>query len=113
MKIKIIALILLTAVASSFGQGPNVRVVNPPGSPVFTTAVQGAGAAVTGSDSTDLTNAATRGLYIGGAGAVKVDLISGATGVTFSGLAAGSILPVGVKRVYATGTTATGIIALY
>ena len=68
-------------------------------------------AAVTPSDSGVISPVA-RGLYIGGAGAVKVDT-EGGTAVTFSGATAGSILPVKVKRVYSTGTTATNIVALY
>lgn len=54
----------------------------------------------------------TRGLYIGGAGNVKVDTAAGTT-VTLNSAAAGSILPIRVRRVYNTGTTATNIIALY
>lgn len=67
--------------------------------------------AVTPSDSTDLTYMA-RALYIGGAGSVNVDVADGTT-VVFAGLAAGTILPVRVKRVRATSTTATNIVALY
>jgi hypothetical protein len=69
------------------------------------------GADVAPSDTADLSPMA-RALYIGGAGAVKVDTIDGST-LTFAGLSAGSILPVSVARVYATGTDATLIIALY
>ena len=54
----------------------------------------------------------TRGLYIGGAGDVKVDMTLGNT-VTFAGLLAGTILPIQVVRVYSTDTTATDIVALY
>jgi len=53
-----------------------------------------------------------RGLYIGGAGNVKVVTARGTT-TTFVGVAAGSILPVGVTRVFSTDTTATNIVALY
>jgi len=55
----------------------------------------------------------TRGLYVGGAGDVKVDMEGGETGVVFSSVPAGSILPVRVLRVWATGTTATSIVALW
>ena len=69
-------------------------------------------AAVTPSDVADLATPA-RSLFIGGAGAVKVTTVGGET-LTFSGLAAGSILPVRVKRVFATGgTDATLIVALW
>jgi hypothetical protein len=42
---------------------------------------------------------------------LKVDMGDSGT-VTFSGLPAGVFLPIIVKRIYATGTTATNIIAL-
>lgn len=67
--------------------------------------------AVTPNDSTDLTHAA-RALFVGGAGDIKVDTVGGDT-VTFTGVTAGSIFPVRVSRVYATGTTATNIVAIY
>ena len=67
-------------------------------------------AAVTPSDSVDLTTNA-RALYIGGTGAVKVTTVAG-DAVTFSAAQAGSILPIAVRRVWSTGTTATNILAL-
>jgi len=67
-------------------------------------------AAVTLSDSTEL--APTRALYIGGAGNLKVTMAYG-TEVTFSGLSAGSILPIQVTKCFATGSTASLVIALY
>lgn len=67
-------------------------------------------AAVTLSDSAILEN--TRALYIGGAGNLKVTMVEGGD-VTFSGLNAGTILPIQVTKAYATGSTATNIIALY
>jgi len=69
-------------------------------------------AAVTPNDSTDLTISPARALYIGGAGNISVDTAAGDT-VTFSGVTAGMILPVSVKRVRSTSTTATLIVALY
>lgn len=70
--------------------------------------------AVTPSDSTDLT-AYARSLYVGGAGNVAVIMAdqSGDTAVTFVGVAAGTVLPVQVRRVMSTNTTATNILALY
>lgn len=68
-------------------------------------------AAVTPSDTVDLTTP-TRGIYIGGAGNLKVDTLGGDT-VTFNALAVGVIHWIQVKRVYSTGTTATAIVALY
>jgi hypothetical protein len=53
----------------------------------------------------------TRGIYVGVSGDLKVDLIGSGT-VTFVGLAAGVIHPLRVKKVYATGTTATSIVGV-
>lgn len=68
-------------------------------------------AVVTPSDSTDLA-LYSRALYIGGAGNVTVDMIETGSTITFSGVAAGTLLPIGVRRVRSTGTTATLIISL-
>jgi hypothetical protein len=53
----------------------------------------------------------SRALYVGGAGAVAVTMLGG-DAVTFSGVLAGTILPIRVTRVKSTGTTATLILAL-
>ena len=65
---------------------------------------------VTPSDSVDLTTVA-RALYVGAAGDVAV-LMNDDSTATFVGVAAGSILPIRVKRVNSTSTTATSIVAL-
>jgi hypothetical protein len=52
------------------------------------------------------------GLYVGGAGNVRVTMLDGAD-LLFSGVAAGTFMPVVVKRVWTTNTTATLIIGLY
>jgi hypothetical protein len=67
-------------------------------------------AAVTPSDSVQIFH--TRGLYIGVAGNVKCTMVNGNV-VTFVGVLAGTILPVQVELVWATGTTASSIVALY
>ena len=51
-------------------------------------------------------------LYIGVSGDVKVQTASGDT-LTFTGLNAGTFLPVQVIQVYNTGTTATNILGLW
>ena len=51
-------------------------------------------------------------LYIGGAGNVKVTTIGGDV-ITFTATPVGSVLPVQVIKVHATGTTATLINALW
>lgn len=68
------------------------------------------GVAVVTSDTVDLA-VPSRGLYVGGAGTVKVTMADGSV-LTFSGVAAGTILPFIVTRVWAIGTTATLIISL-
>ena len=67
-------------------------------------------ASVTPNDSADLSNPGQ--LYIGGTGNVNVDTINGQT-IVFSGVPVGTILPVVVKRVRSTSTTATNILVLY
>lgn len=67
-------------------------------------------ASVTPNDGADLANVA-RALYIGTAGNLKVTT-KGGSEITFANVPAG-ILPVSVSRVWATGTAASGIIALW
>lgn len=55
----------------------------------------------------------TRALYIGGSGDITVDMADGGSSIVFVGLLIGTILPIQVTRIYATGTTATNIVALY
>ena len=69
-----------------------------------------AAAAVTPSDATALEPPA-RGLYVGQGGNLRVRMIAGQT-VTFVAVQGGSILPLRVDQVLATGTTAQSIIAL-
>ncbi len=69
------------------------------------------GAAVTPHDSNELATA-TRGLFVGVSGNVKVTTTGGSE-ITFTGLAAGVIHPIRAKLVWATGTTATSILALW
>lgn len=68
--------------------------------------------AVTPSDGTDLA-AVSRGLYVGVAGDVSVILANDSAAVTLTGLASGIVHPLRAKRVRSTGTTATGIVAVY
>lgn len=67
--------------------------------------------AITPSDSVDLVKSA-RGVYVGATGDLKVTLFGGSA-ATFVGLAAGMIHPIACTRIWATGTTATSIVALY
>lgn len=52
-----------------------------------------------------------RALYVGGAGNVRVKTWAGTT-LTFTGVPAGSILPVRCQQVLSTSTTATSIVGL-
>ena len=67
---------------------------------------------ITPDDSTDLAEIPTTGVYIGGDGDIKVDMLDG-TATTFVALKAGVVYPFEITRVYATGTTATNIVVLY
>lgn len=76
---------------------------------VLASPVTGA-AAITPSDSADLPEC-TLNLYVGTAGAAKLTMFDGSV-VTYAALAAGRH-PIRVVRVWATGTTATGLVAEY
>ena len=65
---------------------------------------------VTPDDAADLPDAAIA-LYVTGGGDVAIDTVRGGASRTVT-VADRSLLPVGVTRVRATGTTATGIHAL-
>jgi hypothetical protein len=67
---------------------------------------------VTPNDTTDLVNGVTRGIFIGTAGTIVLTMADG-NDITFTGLSAGGIHLISAKRVKATGTTATNIVALY
>jgi hypothetical protein len=76
--------------------------------------------AITKSDTTVLSD--VRGVYVGGAGDVAVitgdawrrqlELGVAAVAVTFTGVPAGSILPVHVAKVMSTNTTASALVGL-
>lgn len=69
------------------------------------------GAAVTPNDGADL-SINSRAIYVGQAGNLAVVMVGGQA-VNFTGIAAGTLLPVRVSRVRATGTTAGSIVALW
>ena len=79
------------------------------------------GVAVTGNDSTDLTNGTCDAIFVTGAGNVSFDTpnVSLADGSVTSrtanviAMAANSVLYVRATRIRSTSTTATGIFALY
>ena len=69
--------------------------------------------AITPADS-DLTEF-TRSVYVGGVGNLSVQMADtkGDSIVTFIAVPAGSILPIRVKQIRSTSTTATNIVALF
>lgn len=67
--------------------------------------------AVVPNDGLDLTVTA-KALYVGGAGNLSIIAEGSSTSVILSNVQGGSIIPVRVKRVLATGTTATDIVGL-
>ena len=83
------------SVGNAFAITPNDATVFPPNASSSSTRVQ-----------------VTRALWIGGAGNLNVTMISGDAAL-FSGVPAGTILPIQVKQVLSTNTTATLILGLY
>ena len=67
--------------------------------------------AVTPSDGSDLSGEPFFAVYVGTGGNLKVDMADGGSAVTLSNVASGQLLPIMVERIYATGTTASNIIA--
>lgn len=67
--------------------------------------------AVTPHDSNSSINGQCLGLFVGGAGDVKVTMSDGVD-CTFSGVTAGSWMPISAIAVKSTGTTATSIVAI-
>ena len=66
--------------------------------------------AITPSDTADLA-ARTEAIYVGGAGDVAAVMGDG-TAATFKAVAVGTILPLAVRRINATNTTATLLLGL-
>lgn len=71
--------------------------------------------AVTPSDTVNLSQE-TRAVYVGGAGAVACVMVNPfnqkEVNVTFAAVPVGTTLSISTKRILATGTTATNILAL-
>lgn len=97
--------------AQIVGKSGNTAEVSTNGGVNVQSNAQGA-VVVTPNDSADLTTVPTKGIYVGVTGDLKVTLNDGST-VTFTSLSSGVIHPLSVKRVWATGTTATSILAVY
>ena len=70
------------------------------------------GLAVTPADATALPGGICRGIYATGAGNITGTTPSGAT-VVLTSVPANTVVPIDLSIIAATGTTATGILALY
>jgi hypothetical protein len=55
----------------------------------------------------------TDGIYIGGGAGVLVLVLADNTTCTLSGVITGQIYPIAVRRINATNTTATNLVAVY
>lgn len=66
---------------------------------------------ITPADGSDIANV-SRAIWVGGAGNLAVILAGDTSAVTFTGVPAGTLLPLRVKRVMSTNTTATSIVAI-
>ena len=67
--------------------------------------------AISPDNNTDLVTR-SRALFIGGAGNLNVRMAGGMDCV-FTGVTAGTLLPIQVDRIYSTSTTATTIVSIY
>lgn len=79
--------------------------------PTTLTAPAREAAAIVPSDGNDLASL-PRAIFVGTAGDLAVTMAGGQS-VTLRGVAAGSTLPIRVRRVLATGTTAADLVALW
>jgi len=68
--------------------------------------------AITKHDTTNIPTGPTKAIYVGGAGNIVAVATDGSV-VTFTAIPVGAVLPISVKRVNSTDTTATNMIALY
>jgi hypothetical protein len=66
--------------------------------------------AITPSDSTDITSGPVRGLWVGTAGNVALITFDGSTATLVNAF---GVIPLSVKRVLSTGTTASNIVGLW
>lgn len=67
--------------------------------------------AITTSDTVDFPEGVTGAVWVGGAGNVVAVMQNNLT-VTFTGVTAGAVLPIAARRINATNTTATNMVAL-
>lgn len=66
------------------------------------------------SSTDDTLDEPARGLFVGNSGDVIVGMVAdSATQITFKNVPSGTLLPIGAKIIYKTGTTATDIVAVW
>lgn len=68
--------------------------------------------ALTPNNDADLANI-PRAIYVGGAGNLTVTMLGQSGTTLFTAVPAGTILPIQIKRLHATGTTAAAIVAVW
>lgn len=68
--------------------------------------------AVTPSDTVNLPNGPARAVYVGSGGDLRI-VTGGGSDVTFFNVLSGQLLPVMAVRVFASGTNASNIVAVY
>lgn len=83
-----------------------------PGAPSRQVDPAGFAAAVTPNDDTDVAPLA-RGVFVGVGGDLTVVMEGSLVTTTFKNVGDGQLLPIRVRRVMATGTTATNILTLW
>lgn len=69
-------------------------------------------AAVAPADGADLP-VPSRGIYVGVGGDLTVDMVTTGATILFKNVPSGTLLPIMVKRVRNTGTTALSIVSIY
>lgn len=75
------------------------------------TAPPSAAEAIVPDDAAPLTRV-TRAVYVGGGGDLRVRMLEGGI-VTFAGVPGGSLIPLRLAQIYATGTSASDIVGLW
>lgn len=66
---------------------------------------------VTPSDTVDV-QSVSRAVYVGGGGDLRVVMYPSANQITFTQVPSGTVLPIRISRVMATGTSATNVVSL-
>jgi hypothetical protein len=68
---------------------------------------------ITPHDTNEVADYIPKGIWVGGAGNLVVQLYGDTADVTFTNVPAGTLLPLAVRLVKVTGTTATGLVVVW